>query len=211
MWDLCYSLCVTGSWAGTGSAAWRVWRSTGCTPCARWRCSATAWAAWWTEPSGASAIWKSCKQAHRGTPRLHPTFRRDFVGIKPHFVFVWARRQLDYNNLTEVNKGWLYGLLTLQQLHLTHNAISRIRPDAWEFCQKLAELWVQTVHPRPPTPPVPSTRPLSLPSLHSHTLNCQHFTVSPSPPLQQSRPAFLTLQFPRVQTPHKNKHTQTHT
>uniref|UniRef100_A0A8B9J5G7 Ig-like domain-containing protein n=1 Tax=Astyanax mexicanus TaxID=7994 RepID=A0A8B9J5G7_ASTMX len=48
--------------------------------------------------------------------------------------------QLEYNNLTEVSKGWLYGLLTLQQLHLAHNAISRIKPDAWEFCQKLAEL-----------------------------------------------------------------------
>ena len=55
-------------------------------------------------------------------------------------VCVWACRQLDYNNLTEVSKGWLYGLLTLQQLHLGHNAISRIRPDAWEFCQKLGEL-----------------------------------------------------------------------
>ncbi|MGH0145240.1 UNVERIFIED_CONTAM: hypothetical protein FKN15_043206 [Acipenser sinensis] len=48
--------------------------------------------------------------------------------------------QLDYNNLTEVSKGWLYGLLMLQQLHLSQNAISRIEPDAWEFCQKLSEL-----------------------------------------------------------------------
>lgn len=56
------------------------------------------------------------------------------------YVSVCPCRQLDYNNLTEVSKGWLYGLLTLQQLHLGHNAISRIRPDAWEFCQKLSEL-----------------------------------------------------------------------
>jgi len=49
-------------------------------------------------------------------------------------------RQLDHNNLTEVTKGWLYGLLMLQQLHLSQNAISRISPDAWEFCQKLSEL-----------------------------------------------------------------------
>ncbi len=57
-------------------------------------------------------------------------------------VCVFVSRQLEYNNLTEVSKGWLYGLLTLQQLHLSHNTISRIKPDAWEFCQKLAELWV---------------------------------------------------------------------
>ncbi|KAL2103032.1 hypothetical protein ACEWY4_002200 [Coilia grayii] len=52
----------------------------------------------------------------------------------------WKSWQLEYNNLTEVSKGWLYGLLTLQQLHLAHNTVSRIRPDAWEFCQRLNEL-----------------------------------------------------------------------
>lgn len=51
-------------------------------------------------------------------------------------------RQLDQNNLTEITKGWLYGLLMLQELHLSQNAISRISSDAWEFCQKLSELWV---------------------------------------------------------------------
>ncbi|KAF3859103.1 hypothetical protein F7725_021502 [Dissostichus mawsoni] len=54
--------------------------------------------------------------------------------------------QLDHNNLTEVSKGWLYGLLTLNQLHLSHNAISRVRPDAWEFCQKLSELNLSSNH-----------------------------------------------------------------
>lgn len=49
-------------------------------------------------------------------------------------------RQLDHNNLTEITKGWLYGLLMLQELHLSQNAINRISPDAWEFCQKLSEL-----------------------------------------------------------------------
>ncbi|XP_067907284.1 leucine-rich repeats and immunoglobulin-like domains protein 3 isoform X2 [Heterodontus francisci] len=48
--------------------------------------------------------------------------------------------QLDFNNLTEITKGWLYGLLMLQQLNLSQNAINRINPDAWEFCQKLSEL-----------------------------------------------------------------------
>lgn len=57
-------------------------------------------------------------------------------------VWCCVSRQLEYNNLTEVNKGWLYGLRTLQQLHLSHNSISRIKPDSWEFCQKLAQLWV---------------------------------------------------------------------
>lgn len=56
------------------------------------------------------------------------------------YVFVCVCRQLDHNNLTEVTKGWLYGLLMLQQLHLSQNAINRISPDAWEFCQKLSEL-----------------------------------------------------------------------
>ncbi|OBS69562.1 hypothetical protein A6R68_01897, partial [Neotoma lepida] len=48
--------------------------------------------------------------------------------------------QLDHNNLTEITKGWLYGLLMLRELHLSQNAINRISEDAWEFCQKLSEL-----------------------------------------------------------------------
>lgn len=53
---------------------------------------------------------------------------------------LYVYRQLDHNNLTEITKGWLYGLLTLRELHLSQNAISRISADAWEFCQKLSEL-----------------------------------------------------------------------
>lgn len=48
---------------------------------------------------------------------------------------------MEYNNLTEVSKGWLYGLSSLQQLHLAHNAVSRLKADPWEPCQKLAELY----------------------------------------------------------------------
>lgn len=51
-------------------------------------------------------------------------------------------RELEHNNLTEVNKGWLYGLRMLQQLYVGQNAVERISPDAWEFCQRLSELWV---------------------------------------------------------------------
>uniref|UniRef100_A0A667X1R7 Leucine rich repeats and immunoglobulin like domains 2 n=1 Tax=Myripristis murdjan TaxID=586833 RepID=A0A667X1R7_9TELE len=49
-------------------------------------------------------------------------------------------RELEHNNLTEVNKGWLYGLRMLRVLRVSQNAIGIIRPDAWEFCQKLEEL-----------------------------------------------------------------------
>ncbi|KAI3370362.1 hypothetical protein L3Q82_025134 [Scortum barcoo] len=47
---------------------------------------------------------------------------------------------LDYNSLTEVNSGSLYGLTSLQQLFLGNNSIARINPDGWKFCQKLREL-----------------------------------------------------------------------
>lgn len=49
---------------------------------------------------------------------------------------------LEYNSLTEVNSGSLYGLTSLQQLFLSNNSIARINPDGWKFCQKLRELWV---------------------------------------------------------------------
>ncbi|CDQ67306.1 unnamed protein product [Oncorhynchus mykiss] len=48
--------------------------------------------------------------------------------------------ELEHNNLTEVNKGWLYGLHMLHVLRVNQNTIGIIRPDAWEFCQKLEEL-----------------------------------------------------------------------
>lgn len=67
------------------------------------------------------------------------THSTEFLNLRT-FVCLCVYRQLDHNNLTEVTKGWLYGLLMLQQLHLSQNAISRISPDAWEFCQKLSEL-----------------------------------------------------------------------
>lgn len=49
-------------------------------------------------------------------------------------------RELEHNNLTEVNKGWLYGLRMLRILRVSQNAVGIIGPDAWEFCQKLEEL-----------------------------------------------------------------------
>ncbi|XP_021121356.1 leucine-rich repeats and immunoglobulin-like domains protein 2 isoform X2 [Heterocephalus glaber] len=54
----------------------------------------------------------------------------------PHLQFL----ELEHNNLTRVNKGWLYGLRMLQQLYVSQNAIEKISPDAWEFCQRLSEL-----------------------------------------------------------------------
>lgn len=51
-----------------------------------------------------------------------------------------SRSHLDYNILTEVNSGSLYGLSSLQQLFLSNNSIGRINPDGWKFCQKLREL-----------------------------------------------------------------------
>lgn len=55
-------------------------------------------------------------------------------------IFLFACRELEHNNLTEVNKGWLYGLRMLRVLRLNQNTVGIIRPDAWEFCQKLEEL-----------------------------------------------------------------------
>lgn len=68
-----------------------------------------------------------------------------------------ACREMDHNNLTEVSKGWLYGLQSLQQLHLGYNSISRIQPDIWECCQKLSKLWVQVLPPQSPRKPNTST------------------------------------------------------
>lgn len=56
-----------------------------------------------------------------------------------HLTLV-SRSHLDYNNLTEVNSGSLYGLTSLQQLFLSNNSIASINPDGWKFCQKLREL-----------------------------------------------------------------------
>ena len=126
---------------------------------------------------------------------------------------MWACRQLDYNNLTEVSKGWLYGLLTLQQLHLGHNAISRIRPDAWEFCQKLSELWVHLVFFSPPSP-APSFFLFSPPSCYSHLTFHSHPelpTLFGRPLLHSGAPGcpFSHSSSSRHQSP--RPHTQTHT
>jgi len=47
---------------------------------------------------------------------------------------------LDYNSLTEVNSGSLFGLNSLQQLFLSNNSIAHITPDGLKFCHKLREL-----------------------------------------------------------------------
>nr|CAD7410705.1 unnamed protein product [Timema poppensis] len=47
---------------------------------------------------------------------------------------------LDFNNITTVTKGWLYGLTSLHQLSLSYNSISIIEQDGWEFCQQLVDL-----------------------------------------------------------------------
>lgn len=56
------------------------------------------------------------------------------------FLLIFLHSHLEYNSLTEVNSGSLYGLSSLHQLHLSNNSISRINPDGWSFCQKLHEL-----------------------------------------------------------------------
>lgn len=38
---------------------------------------------------------------------------------------------LDQNNLTEVSNTWLFGLRSLEELSLRHNAIVRIAAGAW--------------------------------------------------------------------------------
>lgn len=122
--------------------------------------------------------------------------------IKSHCVRarVCVCRQLDYNNLTEVSKGWLYGLKSLQQLHLSHNTISKIKSDAWEPCPKLSELWVHLFFSAFPVVPLdisphflftlwtPNTSPCcplllsgtpACPSSHSSSSRCQ-YTPNPS-------------------------------
>ena len=65
-----------------------------------------------------------------------------------HFFFFLplCLRELEHNNLTEVTKGWLYGLRMLRVLRVSQNIVGIILPDAWEFCQKLEELWVCLLH-----------------------------------------------------------------
>jgi len=49
-------------------------------------------------------------------------------------------RQLDFNNISSITKGWLYGLSSLHHLTVSSNIISSIEEDGWEFCQQLMEL-----------------------------------------------------------------------
>lgn len=50
--------------------------------------------------------------------------------------------QLDFNLLTVVRKGGLFGLERLQKLTLSHNRISTIEVQAWDKCKEIVELLV---------------------------------------------------------------------
>lgn len=65
--------------------------------------------------------------------------RADHRRDRPHPVRCRCRH-LEYNSLVEVNRGWLYGLSALHQLHLSSNSIARINREGWSFCPKLHEL-----------------------------------------------------------------------
>lgn len=49
---------------------------------------------------------------------------------------------LDFNMLTTVRKGGLFGLEHLQKLTLSHNQISTIEPQAWDICREILEMSV---------------------------------------------------------------------
>lgn len=84
------------------------------------------------------AFWDLAKmKALYGRERTNS--RKTLVIYSVNLTFV-SCSHLDYNNLTEVNGGSLYGLTSLQQLFLSNNSIARINPDGWKFCQKLREL-----------------------------------------------------------------------
>lgn len=51
-------------------------------------------------------------------------------------------RLLDYNNITTISKGLLFGLSSLTHLSLSQNQIDSVRPDAWEPTKHLKTLWV---------------------------------------------------------------------
>lgn len=67
---------------------------------------------------------------------------KQYIDLIQLFLSIMSspHRELEHNNLTEVNKGWLYGLRMLRILRVSQNAVGIIGPDAWEFCQKLEEL-----------------------------------------------------------------------
>ncbi|KAK8735942.1 hypothetical protein OTU49_005133, partial [Cherax quadricarinatus] len=47
---------------------------------------------------------------------------------------------LDYNNITTVYAGWLFGLRSLAHLSLSYNQIDSIRPNAWQSTEQLISL-----------------------------------------------------------------------
>lgn len=64
-----------------------------------------------------------------------------FFCVHTKVFFLWdICRILDYNEIEEISKGWLYGLSSLRELSLSNNNINQIVTDAWEFCQKLEDL-----------------------------------------------------------------------
>ena len=44
------------------------------------------------------------------------------------------------SQVVTVNKGWLYGLITLQVLSLSYNQVDYIEDDGWEFCKQVHTL-----------------------------------------------------------------------
>ena len=42
-----------------------------------------------------------------------------------------------------VEKGWLYGLVTLQVLSLSFNQVDYIEDDGWDFCKRVYHLNLQ--------------------------------------------------------------------
>jgi len=50
--------------------------------------------------------------------------------------------QLDFNLLTTIKHGGLFGLNHLQKLTLSHNRISEIEPQAWNICREIIEMSV---------------------------------------------------------------------
>ncbi|ERL94810.1 hypothetical protein D910_12084 [Dendroctonus ponderosae] len=59
------------------------------------------------------------------------------MNLKFGYLF---HRMLDKNHINVITKGWLYGLESLKELSLSHNRISQIHDDAWEFCSTLTNL-----------------------------------------------------------------------
>ena len=47
------------------------------------------------------------------------------------------------SQVVTVNKGWLYGLITLQVLSLSYNQVDYIEDDGWEFCKQVHTLNLQ--------------------------------------------------------------------